>query len=54
MVDDTTIVIFYGNTVETLRVLPGWDWQNWEPTLCLTGKDQRGVAVWAKKVDIEG
>jgi len=51
--DDTTVTVFYGNVTETFKVLPGWDWQLWEPTLCLTGKDQYGVAVWGKKVDIE-
>lgn len=51
MVDDTTLMIHYGNVVETYRVVPAWDWERWQPTIAITGKDQYGVAVWGKQVD---
>ncbi|OPJ64418.1 arabinan endo-1,5-alpha-L-arabinosidase [Clostridium oryzae] len=49
-IDGTTISISYGNTVETYKVTPAWDWQLDERTLAITGKDQYGVAVWGKKL----
>ena len=36
-------------TTETLTVLPQWDWENWRPTLVVTGLSQDGTAVWGKK-----
>ncbi|MBB3113970.1 arabinan endo-1,5-alpha-L-arabinosidase [Paenibacillus phyllosphaerae] len=50
-IDETRIVIRYGNVIETLQLTPAWDWQRGEPTLAMTGKDQFGVAVWAKKLN---
>ena len=35
--------------VETVKVIPAWDWENWKPTLVFTGIDQTGIAVWGKK-----
>lgn len=49
-IDGTTIIVRYGNIVETFKVTPAWDWQKNEPTLAITGKDQFGVAVWGKKL----
>lgn len=33
-------------------VLPAWDWENWNPTLVFTGKDQHGNVVIGKKVEL--
>lgn len=49
-IDEYTISITYGNTTETCKISPTWDWQLNEPTLVLTGKDQSGLAVWGKKL----
>lgn len=48
--DENTIIIQYGNIIETLIVSAAWDWQKHEPTIILTGKDQYGIGVWGKKV----
>jgi len=50
MIDDTTVSISYANVVETCKLTPAWDWELNEPTIAITGKDQFGVAVWAKKI----
>lgn len=47
--DDTTITISYAKTTEELKVIAAWDYENWKPTLCLTGTDQKNVCIWAKK-----
>lgn len=49
--DENTLVISYGNIVETYAITPAWDWQKWEPTIAITGKDQKGIAVWGKRAD---
>lgn len=49
-IDEYMIKISYGSFEEILMVTPAWDWQENEPTLCLTGMDQFGTAVWGKKV----
>jgi arabinan endo-1,5-alpha-L-arabinosidase len=33
----------------TLKVIPAWDWENWEGTLVFTGMDQEGTGLWGKK-----
>ncbi|MDI9419827.1 MAG: family 43 glycosylhydrolase [Firmicutes bacterium] len=48
--DDATIRIEFGNTEEICIVTPAWDWDRDEPTLCITGRDQFGTAVWGKKI----
>lgn len=50
-IDEYMIKISYGSFEEILMVTPAWDWQENEPTLCLTGMDQFGTAVWGKKFD---
>jgi arabinan endo-1,5-alpha-L-arabinosidase len=34
----------------TLKVIPGWDWENWNGTLVFTGMDQEGTVLWGKKI----
>lgn len=36
--------------VETVKVIPAWDWESWKPTLVFTGLSNKGIAVWGKKV----
>jgi len=50
MIDDTTMKITYGKTVETVKVAPAWDWERNEPTLIFTGKDEKNICVFGKKV----
>lgn len=33
----------------TLKVLPGWDWENWTETLVFTGMNEEGTTLWGKK-----
>lgn len=33
----------------TLKVIPAWDWENWNSTLVYTGMDQEGTVLWGKK-----
>ncbi|WHY01271.1 arabinan endo-1,5-alpha-L-arabinosidase [Neobacillus sp. DY30] len=33
----------------TLKVIPAWDWENWNGTLVFTGMDQEGTVLWGKK-----
>jgi len=49
-IEAVKIKIEYGKVEEICFVTPAWDWQRHEPTLCLTGKDQFGIAVWGKKI----
>ena len=51
MIDDTTLTISYGKTVETYIITPVWDYELWKPTIAITGKDQDGICIWAKKVN---
>jgi arabinan endo-1,5-alpha-L-arabinosidase len=32
-----------------VKLLPAWDWENWNPTLIFTGMDQEGTVIWGKK-----
>lgn len=32
-----------------LKVIPAWDWENWNWTLVFTGMDQNGTVLWGKK-----
>ncbi|MDQ0973869.1 arabinan endo-1,5-alpha-L-arabinosidase [Neobacillus niacini] len=32
-----------------LKVIPAWDWENWNGTLVFTGMDQEGTVLWGKK-----
>jgi arabinan endo-1,5-alpha-L-arabinosidase len=36
--------------IETAKIIPAWDWENWNPTLVFTGYDQTGTAIWGKMV----
>lgn len=45
-----TIEISYGKTVEELAVIPGWDYELWQPSLALTGKNKDNICVWAKSI----
>lgn len=48
---DNLLRMTVGPHREEHRVIPGWDWENWEPTLGITGIDDQGVCVWMKKID---
>jgi arabinan endo-1,5-alpha-L-arabinosidase len=37
------------NLLETVTVLPSWDWERSKPTLVFTGLSSKGIAVWGKK-----
>ncbi|MBB6670521.1 arabinan endo-1,5-alpha-L-arabinosidase [Cohnella nanjingensis] len=39
------------DTVETVLLLPSWDWELNRPTLVFTGLDGTGQAVWGKKLN---
>ncbi|MDQ0256787.1 LPXTG-motif cell wall-anchored protein [Evansella vedderi] len=39
-----------GYWIDTLTVIPSWDWENWEPTMVFTGLNQFGTAIWGKNV----
>jgi len=49
-VDDHTISVSYGKTVEELTLLPGWDYELWKPVLAFTGKTNNHICVWGKSV----
>ena len=34
----------------TVKVIPGWDWENWNGTLVFTGMNQEGTVIWGKKI----
>ncbi|ADL52248.1 family 43 glycosylhydrolase [Clostridium cellulovorans] len=36
--------------VDTVKVLPAWDYENWKPTLVFTGYNQANTEVWGKQV----
>ena len=48
---DNLLRMTVGPHREEHRVIPGWDWENWEPTLGITGIDDQGVCIWMKKID---
>jgi len=35
--------------IDKVKLLPAWDWENWNQTIVFTGLDQNGTAVWGKK-----
>jgi len=37
--------------IETVKVIPAWDWENWKPTIIFTGLNDKGITVWGKKVE---
>lgn len=49
LVDEYTLRLTYGNNIETLKLLPVWDYELWKPTLAFTGLDQKHICVWGKK-----
>jgi hypothetical protein len=36
--------------LETVKILPAWDFENWKPTLVFTGLSEKGIAIWGKKI----
>jgi arabinan endo-1,5-alpha-L-arabinosidase len=38
-----------GYSTYNLKVIPAWDWENWNGTLVFTGMDQDGTVLWGKK-----
>lgn len=55
--DDNKLILTWeteqDKVVETVIVIPGWDWRNDKPTLYFTGLDQNGVSVWGKKNELD-
>ena len=49
MLDDNTMKITYGRTVEIVKVAPAWDWERNEPTIIFTGKDEKNICVFGKR-----
>lgn len=49
--DISSLIVQYDGTVEKYKIIPSWDWENKKPTLALTGLDNKGICIWAKKVD---
>lgn len=47
---DNTLIVEYGSITEKYTVIPSWDWENWKPTLAVTGIDNKGICIWGKKV----
>ncbi|MFC9706928.1 arabinan endo-1,5-alpha-L-arabinosidase [Paenibacillus sp. NPDC056933] len=39
-----------GASTEELKLLPSWDWERSQPTLAVTGLNDRGIAVWGKQI----
>ncbi len=50
MLDENTMSITYGKTEEIVKLAPAWDWDKNEPTLIFTGKDEKGICVFGKRV----
>ena len=48
--DEHTVALYYGRKAEMMKTAVSWDWERWQPTVVLTGKDQMSVAAWAKQV----
>lgn len=49
LLDVYTIEFTYGPHTETLKILPAWDPDYDKPTLCFTGTNEKGQAVWCKR-----
>ncbi len=49
IIDEYTIVITYSNIVETYYLLPSFDYDTFKNCIALTGKNQNGICVRAKK-----
>lgn len=32
------------------RIIPCWDWENWQPALAFTGKNKKGLSLWGKRI----
>lgn len=56
--DDNTLILHIYDPVNIkegdysvvkMKVIPGWDWENWKPTLVCTGINQLGVSMWGKR-----
>lgn len=45
------LTITFGPVTEEYIMVPAWDWDKWEPTIAITGKNNRGICVWGKKND---
>lgn len=50
MTGDNTMVLRYSNIEEEYQVAPAWDYELWKPTLVITGKDNKGICLWGKKL----
>jgi alpha-L-arabinofuranosidase/beta-xylosidase len=37
--------------VDTVKVLPSWDFENWRPTLVYTGYNQDNTEIWGKQLE---
>lgn len=47
---NNTLFVTLENTIETYKIIPSWDWENWKTTLVLTGMDKNGICIWGKKI----
>lgn len=50
LLDGQTLQITYGNVIEKYHITPAWDYERWCPTIAITGIDQFGIGVKAKKI----
>jgi arabinan endo-1,5-alpha-L-arabinosidase len=49
-IEGHTLTIRYNNIVETIYVLPSWDYEEDTTTLAITGMNQNGICIWGKKL----
>jgi arabinan endo-1,5-alpha-L-arabinosidase len=40
------------SSVDTVMVMPSWDWEKNKPTLVFTGMNEKGLSIWGKYVDL--
>ncbi len=43
------LTVQFGPITEEYTMVPAWDWDRWEPTIAITGKNNRGICLWGKK-----
>lgn len=48
--DGYTLTIKYESTIETIFLLPSWDYEEDTNTLALTGINQNGICIWGKRL----
>ena len=48
--DENTLHLVYEDKKVTGKLIPSWDWENWNKTIVFTGIDDSGTTFWAKKI----